>query len=121
MGTIVAVAPIALELADRVNISLPLVAGAILSAGAFGDNMSLISDTPIISSHTQKVNIVDVFKNGAFYTFPAAILASIVFAFLGSYYSKTASFIIEPSDINFLKLFHMFLLWLLQFQALMYF
>ncbi len=54
MGTIVAVAPIALELADKVNISLPLVAGAILSAGAFGDNMSLISDTPIISSHTQK-------------------------------------------------------------------
>ncbi len=104
MGTIVAVAPIALELADKVNISLPLVAGAILSAGAFGDNMSLISDTPIISSHTQKVNIVDVFKNGAFYTFPAAILASIVFAFLGSYYTKTASFIIEPSDINFFKI-----------------
>lgn len=104
MGTIVAVAPIALELADKVNIPLPLIAGAILSAGAFGDNMSLISDTPIISSHTQKVNIVDVFKNGAFYTFPAAILASIAFAFLGSYYCKVDSFIIEPGEINFFKI-----------------
>ncbi|WPM06288.1 Na+/H+ antiporter NhaC family protein [Borreliella sinica] len=104
MGTVVAVAPIALELADKVNISLPLVAGAILSAGAFGDNMSLISDTPIISSHTQKVNVVDVFKNGAFYTFPAAILAGIVFAFLGSYYSKSNGYIIEAIDVNFFKI-----------------
>ncbi|WKC78173.1 Na+/H+ antiporter NhaC family protein [Borreliella turdi] len=104
MGTVVAVAPIALELADKVNISLPLVAGAILSAGAFGDNMSLISDTPIIASNTQKVNIIDVFKNGAFYTFPAAILASIVFAFLGSSYGKTDGYIIEPGEINFFKI-----------------
>ncbi|AJA90429.1 sodium:proton antiporter [Borreliella chilensis] len=104
MGTVIAVAPIALRLADKVNISLPLVAGAILSGGAFGDNMSLISDTPIISSRTQKVKVVDVFKNGAFYTFPAAILASIVFAILGSYYCKADNFIIEPSEINYFKI-----------------
>ncbi|AWG42993.1 sodium:proton antiporter [Candidatus Borreliella tachyglossi] len=84
MGTVVAITPIGLEIANKSGLPLAMVAGAVLGGGAFGDSMSLISDTAIIASRTQGVKIRDVFKKGASFTFPAAVLAAIAFAILGS-------------------------------------
>ncbi|APR65069.1 Na+/H+ antiporter NhaC family protein [Borrelia anserina] len=85
LGTVVAITPIGFDIANKSGIPLPMVAGAVLGGGAFGDSMSLISDTTIIASRTQGVKIIDVFKNGAFLTFPASILSIVAFAVLGSY------------------------------------
>ena len=48
MGTIAAVAPVALGVADQAQIDYALMAGAVLSGALFGDNLSIISDTTIV-------------------------------------------------------------------------
>ncbi|QFP41732.1 Na+/H+ antiporter NhaC family protein [Borrelia miyamotoi] len=102
LGTVVAITPIGFEIADKSGIPLPMVAGAVLGGGAFGDSMSLISDTTIIASRTQGVKIIDLFKSGAFLTFPASILSTIAFAILGSYIGGIGVNV-ELGDINYLK------------------
>ncbi|WP_024654897.1 Na+/H+ antiporter NhaC family protein [Borrelia hispanica] len=102
LGTVVAITPIGFEIADKSGIPLPVVAGAVLGGGAFGDSMSLISDTTIIASRTQGVKIIDVFRNGAFFTFPASILSTVAFAILGSYMGGIGAEI-ELGDINYFK------------------
>ncbi|ACH94864.1 Na+/H+ antiporter NhaC family protein [Borrelia recurrentis] len=102
LGTVVAITPIGFEIADKSGIPLPVVAGAVLGGGAFGDSMSLISDTTIIASRTQGVKIIDVFRNGVFFTFPASILSTVAFAILGSYMSGIGVEF-ELGDINYFK------------------
>ncbi|AHH09289.1 Na+/H+ antiporter nhaC [Borrelia parkeri SLO] len=102
LGTVVAITPIGFEIADKSGIPLPMVAGAVLGGGAFGDSMSLISDTTIIASRTQGVKIIDVFRNGAFFTFPASILSTVAFAVLGSYMGGIGVNV-ELGEISYLK------------------
>ncbi|UPA18104.1 Na+/H+ antiporter NhaC family protein [Borrelia puertoricensis] len=102
LGTVVAITPIGFEIANKSGIPLPMVAGAVLGGGAFGDSMSLISDTTIIASRTQGVKIIDVFRNGAFFTFPASILSTVAFAVLGSYIGGIGVNV-ELGEISYLK------------------
>jgi len=53
MGTIAAVAPVALGIAESAGMSLPLTAGVVLSGAMFGDNLSIISDTTIAATRSQ--------------------------------------------------------------------
>ena len=102
LGTVVAITPIGFEIAAKSGIPFPMVAGAVLGGGAFGDSMSLISDTTIIASRTQGVRIIDLFKSGAFLTFPASILSVISFAILGSYMGDIGVNV-ELGEINYFK------------------
>ncbi|ANA43436.1 Na+/H+ antiporter NhaC family protein [Borrelia hermsii] len=102
LGTVVAVTPIGFEIAGKSGIPLPMVAGAVFGGGAFGDSMSLISDTTIIASRTQGVKIIDVFRNGVFFTFPASILSTVAFAILGSYVGGVGVNV-ELGEISYLK------------------
>ncbi|UGQ16299.1 Na+/H+ antiporter NhaC family protein [Borrelia sp. RT5S] len=102
MGTVVAITPIGLEIANKSGIPLPMVAGAVLGGGAFGDSMSLISDTTIIASRTQGVKIRDVFNSGAWFAIPAAAMATVAFAIVGSSVSNV-NFVVDLADINYLK------------------
>ena len=47
MGTIGAIVPIAVGLADKGGLSMPLMVGACIGGAMFGDNLSMISDTTI--------------------------------------------------------------------------
>ncbi|MGV2686841.1 Na+/H+ antiporter NhaC family protein, partial [Clostridium perfringens] len=47
MGTIVALVPIAVGIADKTGIATALAVGAVVSGAMFGDNLSIISDTTI--------------------------------------------------------------------------
>lgn len=51
--------PIALPLAEGLGISMPLMLGAVLSGGVFGDYSSPLSDTSIISSMSAACDHVD--------------------------------------------------------------
>lgn len=51
--------PIALPLADGLGISQPLMLGAVLSGGVFGDHASPLSDTSIISSMSAACDHID--------------------------------------------------------------
>ncbi len=57
--TFAIVIPIALPLAEGLGISLPLMLGAVLSGGVFGDLSSPLSDTSIISSMSAACDHVD--------------------------------------------------------------
>ncbi|ROS04950.1 putative methionine transporter (NhaC family) [Sinobacterium caligoides] len=79
MGTIGAVAPIALGVAESAGIPLPLMAGAVLSGATFGDNLSIISDTTIAATRTQGCEMKDKFRENVSLAIPAALVAALLF------------------------------------------
>ena len=58
-GTIAAITPIAVTIAQSCGINPAIILGATVGGAMFGDNMSLISDTKIAASRTQNVKIRD--------------------------------------------------------------
>lgn len=84
MGTIVAIAPIAIGIADKTAISYALALGSVLSGAMFGDNLSMISDTTIAAVRTQGIDMKDKFKFNFLLVLPAAIATAIIFGVLTS-------------------------------------
>ncbi|MGR5168979.1 Na+/H+ antiporter NhaC family protein [Vibrio astriarenae] len=80
MGTIAAVAPVALGISESAGMSLPLTAGVVLSGAMFGDNLSIISDTTIAATRSQGCEMRDKFKENIKIALPAAFMALIIFA-----------------------------------------
>ncbi|MCP3944770.1 MAG: Na+/H+ antiporter NhaC family protein [Desulfobacteraceae bacterium] len=83
MGTIAALAPIALGIASKAGLDLPLVAGAVVGGAMFGDNLSIISDTTIAATRTQGCNMKDKFRVNFFIAGPAAFLTIMFLIFHG--------------------------------------
>ena len=81
MGTIAAVAPVALGIAESAEMNLPITAGVVLSGAMFGDNLSIISDTTIAATRSQGCAMRDKFKENIFIALPAALISIIVFSF----------------------------------------
>jgi len=83
MGTIAAIAPIALGFIESANLDAGLVAGVIISGAIFGDNLSIISDTTIASTRSQGAHMKDKFKVNFKFAIPAALLCIIIFSSMG--------------------------------------
>lgn len=83
MGTIAAVAPIALGVAEAAGIAPALALGAVLSGATFGDNLSVISDTAIAASRLQGASLRDKFRANFWLALPAALACLVVLAVLG--------------------------------------
>jgi Na+/H+ antiporter NhaC len=98
MGTIGAVAPIALGISSSTDISPALMAGAVISGAIFGDNLSIISDTTIAATRTQGCDMKDKFRENISMALPAAVLAMLYLFVLGA--SATVP---EVADIDWLK------------------
>lgn len=62
MGTIAALAPIAVGVAQALGIDPALMAGAVISGAMFGDNLSMISDTTIAATQIHPCSLKDKFK-----------------------------------------------------------
>lgn len=84
VGTIVALMPIAAGLAERTEMSLPMVAAAVVGGAFFGDNLSFISDTTIVATQSQGCQLSDKFRYNVRMVLPAALIVSIAYVFLGS-------------------------------------
>ena len=84
VGTIVAFMPIAASLADKTEMSLPLMAAAIVGGAFFGDNLSSISDTTIVATQSQGCKQSDKFRYNFFLVLPVAILVCIIYLLMGS-------------------------------------
>ena len=84
VGTIVAFIPIAASLADKTEMSLPLMAAAIVGGAFFGDNLSFISDTTIVATQSQGCKQSDKFRYNFFLVLPVAILVCIIYLLMGS-------------------------------------
>lgn len=83
MGTIAAVAPIALGLADAASLDKSLVLGAVLSGATCGDNLSVISDTAIAAARTQGTTMRAKFLENLKFAVPAALGTLVLLAFAG--------------------------------------
>lgn len=82
VGTIAALAPIGLGIAEKTGIPVALVTGAIVGGAMFGDNLSIISDTTIAACRTQGCDLKDKFKMNFLIVLPAAIVTVILLAFI---------------------------------------
>ena len=83
MGTIAALAPIAMGIAGQAGISPALTAGVITGGAMFGDNLSIISDTTIAATRTQGCEMKDKFRVNIAVALPAAVLTIIYLIFAG--------------------------------------
>ena len=79
MGTIAALAPIAVGISEKTGFSMAICIGAVVCGAMFGDNLSMISDTTIGAVKTQGCEMKDKFKENFFIVLPAAILTIIIF------------------------------------------
>ncbi|MFR8318424.1 MAG: Na+/H+ antiporter NhaC family protein [Catenibacillus sp.] len=79
MGTIAALAPIAVGISEKTGYELALCIGAVVCGAMFGDNLSMISDTTIAAVRTQGCEMKDKFKANFLIVLPAAIVAVIIF------------------------------------------
>ena len=77
MGTLAALAPVALGLGEAAEIDLALLAGVLVSGAMFGDNLSFISDTTIAATRTQGCEMSDKFKANLKIALPAAAITLI--------------------------------------------
>lgn len=79
MGTIAALAPIAVGISEKTGFSMAVCIGAVVCGSMFGDNLSMISDTTIAAVKTQGCEMKDKFKANFFIVLPAAIVTVIIF------------------------------------------
>lgn len=83
VGSIVALIPIAGGIAETTGISLNLVSAIVVGGSFFGDNLSFISDTTVVSTNMLGCKMNDKFKVNSFIVMPAAIIALIIYFFIG--------------------------------------
>ncbi|MCT7940789.1 Na+/H+ antiporter NhaC family protein [Shewanella holmiensis] len=98
MGTIAAVAPVALGVADQAQIDYALMAGAVMSGALFGDNLSIISDTTIAATRTQGCEMKDKFRENLVFAIPASLITLVAFGLAGDGQAAIA-----PQQIEFIK------------------
>lgn len=77
MGTVAAIAPIAVGLTDATELPILLTIGTVVGGAMFGDNLSIISDTTIAATRTQGCEMRDKFRMNLMIAAPAALLTLI--------------------------------------------
>lgn len=82
MGTIAALAPIAVGISEKTGFPMAVCIGAVVCGAMFGDNLSMISDTTIAAVKTQGCDMKDKFKANFFIVLPAAIATIAIFFFM---------------------------------------
>ncbi len=95
MGTIAACAPIAFGFSEVTEISVVAAIGAVVGGSMFGDNLSMISDTTIAATTSQKVQLRDKFRVNVWIAVPASVITILIYI-LGS----GASNAVEYKDFN---------------------
>lgn len=99
VGTIVALAPVAVGIASRTGIDTALMVGVVVSGAMFGDNLSFISDTTIVATRTQGCQMSDKFKVNIRIALPVAIVTALIYFFMGTEVKSSYA----PGEIEGLK------------------
>ena len=73
VGTVVALTPLAAELASAEGGNVAFFVGVVLGGAFFGDNLSFISDTTIAATRSQGCRMQDKFKVNLWIALPAAV------------------------------------------------
>ena len=96
MGTIAALAPIAVGISEGEGFPLAVCIAAVVCGAMFGDNLSMISDTTIAAVKTQGCEMKDKFKANFLIVLPAAVITAVFFWFI----TRNMSYDIASSDYN---------------------
>lgn len=83
MGTVAALAPIGISVAQGAGLDLALTSAAIIGGAYFGDNLSMISDTTISATQGVGAEMKDKFRMNFFIALPAAIIAAVLYGIMG--------------------------------------
>lgn len=85
MGTIAAMAPVAIGVAQGAGLNLAMVSAAVIGGAYFGDNLSMISDTTISAAQGCGSEMKDKFRMNFLIAAPAAVVAIVLYAVLGGH------------------------------------
>ena len=83
VGTIVALTPVAVGIAQQSQVTLPLMVAIVVGGAYFGDNLSFISDTTIAATQTQGCQMRDKFRTNIRLVLPVALIMLGVYWWLG--------------------------------------
>lgn len=97
VGTVVALAPFALELSEATGTQAAFYVAVILGGAFFGDNLSFISDTTIAATRSQGCDMADKFKANIRIVLPAALITLALYVLLGD---RIEAFVIHTSDLS---------------------
>lgn len=96
VGTIVALTPVAVGLAEKTGVELSYITAIVVGGSFFGDNLSFISDTTIASTRTQECVMKDKFKVNFRIVVPAAFVVLAIYITQGFHLSATPD--IQPVE-----------------------
>ena len=82
-GTFSIMVPLAVPVAEAMNIPLPLMFAACISGGVFGDNTSPFSDTSVITAISAKTGVVEHVEAQLPYALISASIAGVLFVVAG--------------------------------------
>ena len=99
MGTIAAIAPIAVGLTEATDIALPVAIGTVIGGAMFGDNLSIISDTTIAATRTQGCEMRDKFRLNFLIALPAALITLVLLYVQGDVGEIEATESVEPLKV----------------------
>lgn len=83
VGTVVALTPLAVEIAQIANANTAFYVAVVLGGAFFGDNLSFISDTTIAATRSQGCNMADKFKANLWIALPAALITLGAYIIMG--------------------------------------
>ena len=113
MGTIAACAPIAFGFAQVTEIPVVYAIGAVVGGAMFGDNLSMISDTTIAATSSQKVQLRDKFRVNVWIAVPASIVTILIYIF-----NTGSSSPVKYKDFNWILVLPYIAVFLLAFSRL---
>lgn len=83
VGTIVALMPVAVGLAESTSVDVAYMSAIVVGGAFFGDNLSFISDTTIAATRSQGCELRDKFKVNFYMALPAALLVLLYYVVVG--------------------------------------
>ena len=113
MGTIAACAPIAFGFTQVTDIPVVYAIGAVVGGAMFGDNLSMISDTTIAATSSQKVQLRDKFRVNVWIAVPASIVTILIYIL-----STSSSSPVEYKDFNWILVLPYIAVFVLAFSRL---
>lgn len=83
MGTMAAMAPIAVGVAAKSNMDVAITLAAVMGGAYFGDNLSILSDTTISATRGVGCEMKDKFRMNFLIAIPAALITIVLYTIMG--------------------------------------
>lgn len=83
LGTISAIAPIALGFIEAAGLDPAVTMSAVIGGSMFGDNLSVISDTTIAATRGAGCEMKDKFRMNFKIALPAAVITTVIYCLIG--------------------------------------